>query len=160
MIDAIGFSAARETFAFFDEELRPLTAGILWSDSRAEREADELGDRLAFRAADRRGAERLRAMPAKVAWVARTAPDVLDRARWILHPRDLVVARMTGVVVTDETLAFAHRLVRADRRVASERASQSYGERLPSDRSRRRRSSAKSRRKRRACSDCPDRRAW
>ena len=37
--------------------------------------------------------------------MARTAPDVFDRARWILQPRDFVVARMTGVVVTDETLA-------------------------------------------------------
>ena len=49
-IGAIGFSAARETFALFDEELRPLTTGILWSDSRAEREAASSVIRDEFRA--------------------------------------------------------------------------------------------------------------
>ena len=49
-IDAIGFSAARETFALFDDELRPLTAGILWSDGRADHDAAALGDPAAFRA--------------------------------------------------------------------------------------------------------------
>ncbi len=42
---------------------------------------------------------------AKLVWVARNWPDALRRARWILQPRDVVVARLTGVVVTDETLA-------------------------------------------------------
>ena len=48
-VDAIGFSAARETFALFDDDLRPLTAGILWSDGRADRDAAALGDPAAFR---------------------------------------------------------------------------------------------------------------
>ena len=67
---------------------------------------------------------------AKVAWVARTAPAALDRARWILQPRDFVVARMTGVVVTDESLASRTGLYAlAGGWLAS--AVASYGERLP-----------------------------
>ncbi len=31
-IDAVGFSAARETFAGFDDEMQPIGPGILWSD--------------------------------------------------------------------------------------------------------------------------------
>ena len=67
---------------------------------------------------------------AKLAWVARTAPDALARARWVLQPRDFVVARMTGVIVTDETLASRTGLSALgggwlDHAVAT------YGERLP-----------------------------
>ena len=104
VVEAIGFSAARETFALFDDDLRPLTAGILWSDRRATEDAAALGDPATFRAATgvvlNAGSH-----GAKLAWVAREWPDAMARARWVLAPRDVVLARMTGVVVTDETLA-------------------------------------------------------
>ena len=103
-VDAIGFSAARETFALFDDDLRPLTPGILWSDRRAAADAAALGDPAAFRAATgvvlNAGAH-----AAKLAWVTRELSDAMARARWVLAPRDVVLTRMTGVVVTDETLA-------------------------------------------------------
>ena len=116
MIRAIGFSAARETFALFDEELRPLTAGILWSDSRAEREATELGDPRAFRA-ETGVVLNAASHAAKVAWVARTAPAALDRAldpatarlRRRPHDRRRRHRRVARV---------AHRLVRARRWMA------------------------------------------
>jgi len=103
-VSAVGFSAARETFALFDAALHPLGAGILWSDRRGDEEAASMGDPAAFRAATgvvlTGGAH-----AAKLAWVARHDPDALRRARWILAPRDVVLARLTGAVVTDETLA-------------------------------------------------------
>lgn len=103
-IEAIGFSAARETFALYDDALQPLGPGILWSDGRAAREVAELGDPAEFRAAT--GVVLNGGTHAgKLAWVARNSPDVLQRARWILQPRDFVIARMTGMVITDETLA-------------------------------------------------------
>ena len=48
-IEAVGFSAARETFALFDADLVPCSAGILWSDARAVDEVATLGDPSAFR---------------------------------------------------------------------------------------------------------------
>ena len=67
---------------------------------------------------------------AKLAWVARTEPDAFDRRALGPAPRDLVVARMTGVIVTDETLASRTGLSALgggwlDHAVAT------YGERLP-----------------------------
>jgi xylulokinase len=107
-VGAIGFSATRESFALVDRELRAHGPGILWSDTRAVAEADEI-------AAAWGGAEAVRATtgaylnasacPAKLAWVARHRADDLAAARWILAPRDLVVAHMTGEVVTDPSLA-------------------------------------------------------
>ena len=68
-IDTVGCSAARETFACFDAQLRPLTPGILWSDARAIDEARALGDPVEFR-------RRTGVVPgpgccaAKIAWTA------------------------------------------------------------------------------------------
>ncbi|HXY93181.1 MAG TPA: FGGY-family carbohydrate kinase, partial [Acidimicrobiia bacterium] len=84
--------------------LHPLGPGILWSDRRAGAEAAALGDPAAFRAATGVVLDG-GAHAAKLAWVARHTPDVLRGARWVLAPRDHVIARLTGVVVTDDTLA-------------------------------------------------------
>jgi xylulokinase len=128
-VRAIGFSAARETFALFDAALRPLGPGVLWSDRRAEAEAATMGDRDAFRAATgvvlTGGAH-----AAKLAWAARHDAGALRRARWILAPRDLVLARLTGAVVTDETLASRTGLCALDGGWLDS-AREAYGDRLP-----------------------------
>jgi xylulokinase len=103
-IDTVGFSATRETFALFDADLRPLSAGILWSDRRADEEVASLGDAGAFRA--RTGViASAGCCAAKVAWAKQHRPDAFTASRWLLAPRDFVFARLTGEVLTDETLA-------------------------------------------------------
>lgn len=103
-IDAIGFAAARETFAGFDDELRPIGPGILWSDQRGAAAVLHFGDPDEFRT---RTGVVLNAgcCAAKIAWVTDHQPEAFAAQRWILAPRDFVIARMTGVVLTDETLA-------------------------------------------------------
>jgi xylulokinase len=103
-VEAIGFSSARETFALFDASLSPLTRGIVWSDRRAEALVPSLGDPDEFRATTGVVLSG-QAHAAKLAWVADAWSDSLARARWVLQPRDLVLARLTGTVVTDTTLA-------------------------------------------------------
>ena len=103
-VSAVGFSAARETFAFVDDDFRPLGPGVLWSDQRGGVEAHELGDPSAFRA--RTGVVGNGAShAAKVLWVAHHRPEELRAARWVAAPRDLVIARLTSELVTDVTLA-------------------------------------------------------
>jgi xylulokinase len=103
-VEAIGCSAARETFACFDTRLHGLGPGILWSDARAADEARELGDPVAFR-----GQTGVALGPsccaAKMAWVQQHETVSFRNAAWILSPRDFVFARITGRVVTDPTLA-------------------------------------------------------
>jgi sugar (pentulose or hexulose) kinase len=102
-VDAVGFSAARETFALFDVDLAPLGPGVLWSDRRAQESVDALGDPAGFRA--RTGVVLNAACcAAKLWWVATYARDSFDAARWVLAPRDWIVARLTGEVVTEPTL--------------------------------------------------------
>ena len=45
------------------------------------------------------------AVAAKIAWIAAHQPGRLAASDWLLSPRDLVVWRLTGEVVTDATLA-------------------------------------------------------
>ena len=103
-VSAVGFSAARQTFALFDEHLHPIGPGVLWSDARAARQADQLADPTRFR---RETGVVLNGgtCAAKLVWVADHQPKELAAARWVLAPRDLVFARLTGEVLTDATLA-------------------------------------------------------
>ena len=118
-VDAAGFSAARETFALFDGSLAPLGPGILWSDRRATDEVAALGDPSAFRA--RTGVVLTPGCcAAKVGWVAVHEPHAWRAARWVLAPRDLVVARLTGEVVTDWTLASRTGMYALDGEVAAD----------------------------------------
>jgi xylulokinase len=109
-VDAVGFSAARQTFVPVSADGRPIGPAMLWSDRRAVAEAAVIADSLG-------GAEAVHqktgqvldgaAVAAKVAWLERREPERLQRARWLLAPRDLTVWRMTGIVVSDHTLASA-----------------------------------------------------
>ncbi len=103
-IETVAFSSARETFGCFDADLEPLGTGLLWSDRRAAVEAELLGDPEEFRAVT---GVRLTAgcTAAKVAWIASHEPARFAAIRWILSPRDYVLARLTGEVVTEPTMA-------------------------------------------------------
>jgi xylulokinase len=119
-VDAIGFSAARQTFVPVDSGMHPLDAGILWSDRRAGDEATGLASVLG-------GNDALRertgiyvdagAVAAKVAWLAVHEPERLRSARWLLAPRDLVIWRMTGELASDPSLASATGLFDRDGRI-------------------------------------------
>ena len=91
-VDAIGFSGARETIALVDAEGVALGPALLWSDRRAA------GAVAGLHAG---------AVGAKLAWLEAHQPTRLVAARWALAPRDLIVWRLTGETVTDETLASA-----------------------------------------------------
>jgi sugar (pentulose or hexulose) kinase len=103
-IDAVGCSAARETFACFDAHLDALGPGIVWSDSRAVDEARTLDDPATFR---RRTGVILApsCCAAKMTWVQQREPGRFRDARWLLSPRDVILGKLTGVVTTDPTLA-------------------------------------------------------
>jgi xylulokinase len=107
-VEALGFSAARETFVPVGADGEPLGPGIVWSDRRAAEEVEGV-------CADRGGREQwwrltgvivdAGAMVAKIGWLARNQPDVFMASRWLVAPRDLLVRRLTGEMVTDPTVA-------------------------------------------------------
>ncbi len=108
--EAVGFAAARQTFVPVTAAGHCLGPALLWSDRRASAEAQALAASLGGAEAVhlRTGAVLDGASPvAKVAWLAAHEPDRLAASRWLLTPRDLLVWRMTGEVLTDSTMLSA-----------------------------------------------------
>lgn len=65
---------------------------ILWLDTRAEREARELGTEAYY-------------LGPKLLWLARHEPKALERARWMLESHAFVAQRLTGEVAVDPSTA-------------------------------------------------------
>jgi xylulokinase len=93
-IVAVCITHQRESFVCLDDEGHPLGPAILWHDSRAATEIDELGssevEQLCGKPAD--------ITPAlyKLAWVNRHDPEQLCRAAHVVETHGLLVWEMTG----------------------------------------------------------------
>jgi xylulokinase len=129
-VEVLCLAAARETFVPVAPDGRPLGPGLLWSDRRAATESSALSRRLG-------GADAVRALTgvpldagavaAKIAWLDAHDPEQLTAARWLLTPRDLVLWRLTGEVVTDPTLASRSGLYAVDGELVEELAGPASG---------------------------------
>lgn len=87
-IRSIGVVGQVNTHVFVDEDLRPLAPAILWQDQRCRDIAREQNADPSF-------------APARAEWFARNQPELWQRTRWMLAPKDFVVAKLTGRVATD-----------------------------------------------------------
>jgi xylulokinase len=133
LIEAVGFSAARQTVVPVTERGDLLGPALLWSDRRAVLEAADLVVRLGGTEAvhGRSGAVLDgTAVAAKAAWLAVHDPDRWAAARWLLTPRDVVLRRMTGRVLTDTTMVSAAGVCDSAGEVLTELAAV-LGHRLP-----------------------------
>jgi xylulokinase len=107
---AIGITSQVDTHLAVDVDLRPLTPAIMWQDLRAATEARDLNGRLGE---DGRRAGWGDPRPldasnpvARALWLARHMPDSWVRCRWLMLPKDYVIARLTGVVGADPQASF------------------------------------------------------
>lgn len=101
---AIGICSQVNTHVAVDADLRPLAPAISWQDQRCAAVAAEL-DALVDdrRAAIWGGPFTIDASCpiARAEWWRRHEPDVWERTRWLLSPKDVCVAALTGDVATD-----------------------------------------------------------
>jgi len=104
-IRSAGVVSQVNTHVFADEYLNPLGPAIIWQDQRCASVARELDGR--FTAADKVriwGDEVVldaSFVGSRATWFAREEPDRWARTRWVLSPKDFVVAKLTGRVATD-----------------------------------------------------------
>lgn len=106
-IRAICISSQGISFVPVDEQLRPLADALSWLDVRGEAESQEMSGLLPEAEWFRRTGKFLSAgytLP-KLLWLKKYAPALLAKASKLLLAMDYVNARMTGLSVTDHTMA-------------------------------------------------------
>jgi autoinducer-2 kinase len=118
-IAAVTAASMREGFVLFDEEGREI-----WAcpniDARAGAEATEMiAEGLAERQYRRGGDWTSITAPARLRWISRHQPQILERARHLTMLGDWVIARLSGVYCTDPSLGSSSNLFDLARRTWS-----------------------------------------
>ncbi|MDG1407040.1 MAG: FGGY family carbohydrate kinase [Octadecabacter sp.] len=102
---AAGLTSQVNTHVFTAEDGKALLPAIVWQDGRAQSVATEMDARVSTE-------DKLKwwgtPMPidashacSRMAWVAKNEPDIWERTRWVMLPKDYVALHLTGVPVTD-----------------------------------------------------------
>jgi xylulokinase len=91
-VTGIGVVGQAPTAVPVDETGAPTTPAILWLDTRAIREAEELGVQAYY-------------LGPKLMWLARRHPNAIARARWIMQSHAYVAYGLTGEAATDPSTA-------------------------------------------------------
>ena len=104
-VRAIGVTGQVNTHVFCDDGFGVLRPAINWADGRAAAAGAALDARISVEA-------KIAALGApipidashalaRMAWVAAEEPEVWARTRWVMAPKDWVIARLTGVAGAD-----------------------------------------------------------
>ena len=104
-VAAIGLCSQVNTHVFVDADGNALCPAILWKDRRASGEAAALDAQITVAQKEAWwGAP----MPidashaiSRMAWVAKYRPDIWDKTRWVMLPKDYCILKLTGKVSTD-----------------------------------------------------------
>jgi xylulokinase len=104
----IGLSGQLNGMVLLDPDDKPIGDAIIWLDTRAVAEAEELKGRFRDLLLSRAATDLSPiALLPKFAWLARNEPARLARARSVLMVKDYLLWRLTGVVATDPSDAAA-----------------------------------------------------
>jgi xylulokinase len=113
-IAAVSLSAQMSSHMLVDGEGRPLTRFLSWADRRAEKESLAMAEHfLPAKLIEELGAA-LRPGPSwpfpRLKWWRKNQPELLDRARYLIQPKDWIVWKMKGVWMSDlsSLRGFAH----------------------------------------------------
>lgn len=101
-IAAVGLSGHMHSLLLLDEEGEPVRPAMTWADRRVTEDTRRLAGNAAFLALGGNGVVDAFTAP-KLAWLARTDPSVMARARRLVLAKDYIGHRLTGEWATDET---------------------------------------------------------
>ncbi len=103
-IAAIGLTGQMHGLVLLDENGEVLRPAILWNDQRCGAECDEIRARFGKENLIRTsGNDALTGFTApKILWVQRHEPEIFNRARHVLLPKDYIRYRLTGAMAMDK----------------------------------------------------------
>jgi xylulokinase len=98
----VGFSGQMHGVVVVDKALTPLRPAILWADGRAAIQAERLQRDLGSEAMSRVGSPAVTGFGATtIAWLLENEADLMDRAAYVLQPKDWLRVALGGDVMTD-----------------------------------------------------------
>ncbi|NAZ87845.1 xylulokinase [Kineococcus indalonis] len=102
-VEGVCFSGQMMGAVLLDAARAPVRPAIIWADTRSTSQSEQLVQRVGMGAGYRITGHRLNATYSlsKVMWVREHEPEVFARVRHVVQAKDLMVARLTGEVVTD-----------------------------------------------------------
>ncbi|GAB4510117.1 MAG: xylulokinase [Anaerolineae bacterium] len=102
-IVAIGVTGQMHGLVMLDENGHVLRPSILWNDQRTQKQCDDITDKVGFtRLIELTGNRALTGFTApKILWVREHEPDVYQKTRHILLPKDYIRFKLTGEYATD-----------------------------------------------------------
>ncbi|RKD76056.1 xylulokinase [Sinobaca qinghaiensis] len=100
---ALSFSGQMQDCIPIDMQGRPLRRAVLYSDARADSEADELSGLFSTAESNPFNGTML---PPKLLWLKRNEPDLFEKtACFLVGAKDYIIYRLTGNACTDPTTA-------------------------------------------------------
>jgi xylulokinase len=106
-IKALGISSQGISFVPVDRDFNPIYNVITWLDTRAEEEIEGIKEVLPSKDIFRKTGKRSNSayvLP-KLIWLKKNRPDIYDKAYKFLMGEDFIIAKLTGVPVTDHSMA-------------------------------------------------------
>lgn len=103
----IGLAGQMHGLVCLDQDQQPLHPAIIWADTRATAEVEQLARLQAEIAATLPGPPAAGFAAASALWLSQHQPDVLEQTHAVLCPKDYVRLRLTGLVGTDPSDAAA-----------------------------------------------------
>ena len=101
-VAAVGLSGHMHSLLLLDADGEPVRPAMTWADRRVGEDTRRLGEIGVFRALGGNGVVDAFTAP-KLAWLARTDPNTLARARRLVLAKDYIGHLLTGQWATDET---------------------------------------------------------
>jgi xylulokinase len=102
-VACVSFSGQMMGCVVLDRKARPLRNALIWADTRAIPQAEQLISKLGmekvYRITGHRASSSYSA--AKIMWVRDHQPEIFAEAHKFVHAKDFIVARLTGKFATD-----------------------------------------------------------
>jgi xylulokinase len=102
-VAAVSFSGQMMGCLLVDKEGKPLRNMIIWADTRAGKQADEMEAKLGMDYVYKTTGHRISASysAAKLLWVRENENEVYRRAYKMIHAKDYIILKLTGNYVSD-----------------------------------------------------------
>lgn len=109
-VGSIGVTSQVDTHVLVDQQYEPLLPALLWQDVRSSDQAIRLNEQLGEEGrrqawGDPQLLDASNPVPRGL-WLARHHPTAWAAARWLLLPKDLINAGLTGVAASDPLSSF------------------------------------------------------